>query len=108
GQFGWDDYVHLGKPEIDELSDRVNVFRDESFEGLRHPFGATLQLTAAGMSYALRIPDPSGEPDTFPQSSELAAKFKTLAGPVLNADADELFQKLQSIPTAASIRQLFS
>jgi 2-methylcitrate dehydratase PrpD len=108
GQFGWDDYVHLGRPEVDALADRVLVFRDTSLEDLRHPFGATLQVCAAGKSYALRIPDPSGEPDTFPQASDLAAKFKTLAGPVLNAGSDELFQKLQSIPTAANIRHLFS
>lgn len=66
GRFGWDDYHQLGKPEIDALCDRVDVVRDESLEGLRHPFGATLAVDTLDGTIERRIPDPSGEPDTFP------------------------------------------
>src|SRR5690606_18679888 len=66
GRFGWDDYTLLGKPEIDALCDRVSVFRDESLEGLRHPFGATLEVATSQGTITRRIQDPSGEPETFP------------------------------------------
>lgn len=108
GEFGWDDYELLGKPEVDALSDRVNVVRDKRVEGLRHPFGAMLEVVAGGKTYSRFIADPSGEPESFPSSQALAAKFNTLAGPVLNADAAVFFCNLKNIPSIADIRTLFA
>jgi 2-methylcitrate dehydratase PrpD len=108
GRFGWDDYDLLGKPETEALAARVDVVRDESLENLRHPFGATLTLRARNTDYRLRIPDPSGEPETFPDAQAIAAKFRTLAGPVLNADADTLLSRLHALPQALSMRGWFS
>lgn len=48
GEFGWDDYDLLGKPEVDALADRINVVRDARLEGLKHPFGATVEITVDG------------------------------------------------------------
>ncbi|KRA64329.1 MULTISPECIES: MmgE/PrpD family protein [Rhizobium/Agrobacterium group] len=108
GRFGWDDYDLLGKPEAEALAARVDVVRDESLENLRHPFGATLTLRARNTDYCLRILDPSGEPETFPNAQAIAAKFRTLAGPVLNADADTLLSRLHDLPQALSLRGWFS
>jgi len=108
GRFGWDDYDLLGKPETEALAARVDVVRDESLENLRHPFGATLTLRARNIDYRLRIPDPSGEPETFPDAQAIAAKFRTLAGPVLNADADTLLSRLHDLPQPLSLRGWFS
>ncbi len=108
GGFGWDDYDLLGAPEIDSLSDLVTVIRDESLEGLRHPFGATVDIVARGTSRFIRVSDPSGEPETFPSAQALATKFRTLAGPVLNADADAFWGRLQALPAVADIRTLFA
>ena len=108
GRFGWDDYDLLGKPETEALAARVDVVRDESLENLRHPFGATLTLRARNIDYRLRIPDPTGEPETFPDAQAIAAKFRTLAGPVLNADADTLLSRLHALPQALSMRGWFS
>ncbi len=108
GEFGWDDYDLLGKPEVDTLSDRVHVVRDSRLEGLRHPFGATIEVVSNGGVYSRHIADPSGEPDTFPSSTALAAKFKRLAEPVLNMDADTLFRKIQDVPSAPDIRIHFA
>lgn len=107
GRFGWDDYDLLGKPEAEALAARVDVVRDESLEGLRHPFGATLTLRARNAEHRLAIPDPSGEPDTFPDADAIAAKFRTLAGPVLNAGADALLSRLRDLPQASSLRGWF-
>lgn len=107
GGFGYDDYDLLGRTEVDALSDRIDVRRDESLEGLRHPFGATLTVSARGQSHILRIPDPSGEPETFPTAAATAAKFQTLAGPVLNEGADALLDRLQNLPQAPSLRDWF-
>ncbi|GGE19316.1 2-methylcitrate dehydratase PrpD [Gemmobacter megaterium] len=104
GRFGWDDYDLLGDPRADALADRVEVRRDESLEGLRHPFGATLNLRAAGRDHALRIPDPSGEPDTFPTPDAAEAKFRALAGPVLNHGTDALLARLRGLTRAADLR----
>ena len=47
-------------PLADALADRVEVVRDETLEGLRHPFGATLRVTTAEGELTARIADPSG------------------------------------------------
>ncbi len=107
GRFGWDDYDLLGRPEIDAFCDRVETFRDESLEGLTHPFGATLVVEARGARHEMRIADPSGEPETFPDAAALAAKFDTLAGPVLNAGSAALQAQLAALPAAPSVRGHF-
>lgn len=107
GRFGWDDYDLLGHPEIDAIADRVEVVRDASLEGLRHPFGATLEIVARGESHRLRVPDPSGEPETFPSPADAAAKFHSLAGPVLNADTAAFLDTLRAVPAAPDVRALF-
>ena len=104
GRFGWDDYDLLGNPQAEAIAARVDVWNDPSLEGLRHPFGASLEVTAGGSTHALRIPDPSGEPETFPTPGACAAKFRALAGPVLNAGADDWLNRLASLPGAASVR----
>ena len=108
GRFGWDDYDLLGKPEADALAARVDVVHDESLEGLRHPFGATLTLRARNTDHQLRIADPSGEPDTFPGPEDIATKFRTLAGPVLNASTEGLLCRLRDLPKAPSLRGWFA
>lgn len=104
GGFGWDDYDLLGRPDVDALSDKVETWRDESLEGLTHPFGASLVVEASGMRHELRIADPSGEPDTFPDDVARAAKFDALAGPVLNRDAATLRHRLLTLAAAPSVR----
>lgn len=104
GRFGWDDYDLLGDARVDALSDRVETVRDESLEGLVHPFGATLAVEAKGTLHALRIKDPSGDPETFPGDEARAAKFDALAGPVLNQKAHALHERLLSLPAARSVR----
>ncbi len=108
GRFGWDDYDLLGKPEVDALAARVTVVRDESLEGLRHPFGATVILQARNRDHHLRIADPSGEPETFPDADSISAKFKHLAAPVLNGDAEPLLSRLRDLRRAPSLRGWFN
>ncbi|NPD17719.1 MmgE/PrpD family protein [Xinfangfangia sp. D13-10-4-6] len=103
GRFGWDDYDLLGKPEADAIAAKVDVVHDPSLEGLRHPFGATLSVTARGTRHDLRIPDPLGEPETFPDEAALREKFAALAGPVLNAASQAWFNRLRAISGAASM-----
>lgn len=104
GRFGWDDYDLLGHEEADRIASIVDVRRDEGLEGLRHPFGATLEVTAKGETHSLRIPDPSGEPDTFPSTGERQAKFKLLTEPVLNGPADDFLACLTQLGTTPSVR----
>lgn len=107
GRFGWDDYDLLGNPEAEALAARVDVGQDASLEGLRHPFGATLVVEAGGKTYDLRIPDPSGEPETFPDAGAIAGKFRSLVKPVANAREDALLACLSGLREAASVRRLF-
>ncbi|MCR4265295.1 MmgE/PrpD family protein [Nitratireductor sp. ZSWI3] len=106
GRFGWDDYALLARAEIDALCDRIDVVRDESLEGLRHPFGATLKLSTRQGTVTRRIPDPSGEPETFPTAEALAAKFMTLARPVLNDGAAGLHERLAGLVDMPTLRAL--
>lgn len=108
GGFGWDDYDLLGTTQIDALCDRVETFRDESLEGLIHPFGATLAVQARGALHEMRIADPSGEPETFPDAAALAAKFDALAGPVLNSGSAALQARLAALADAPSVRAHFA
>lgn len=101
-RFGWDDYDLLGQAETDAISDRVEVVCDPGLEGLRHPFGATLVVETAGHTWRLRIPDPSGEPETFPSPEQSARKFRALTDPVVapsNTDWLDLLSRLRAAPS---------
>lgn len=100
GRFGWDDYDLLDAEEVSALCDRVDVVRDPSLEGRLHPFGASLTVVAGAKTHELHIADPSGEPETFPTSDAVAAKFLTLARPVLDGGADNLLRRLRDLPQA--------
>jgi 2-methylcitrate dehydratase PrpD len=106
-RFGWDDYDLLGRPEIDELTDKVDVIRDESLEGLRHPFGATLKVRAKGQEYDLRIVNPSGEPETFPTLTASVEKFRALTGPCLHAATEPMLVRLAALGHAKSLKGYF-
>ncbi len=104
GSFGWDDYSRIGEPALDALSDRVDVVRDESLEGLTHPFGATLLTETTAGSFSTRIPDPSGEPETFPDEDALRAKFRGLAEPVLGLAASQLADFMMTLESRNTLR----
>jgi 2-methylcitrate dehydratase PrpD len=97
GSFGWDDYRRLGEPSLDRIADRVDVRRDETLEGLQHPFGATLRVETRDGTIERRIPDPSGEPETFPDEAAVKGKFMLLAEPVLGSEAAKLADFILSL-----------
>lgn len=106
GSFGWDDYALLGNPDVEAIAARIDVRRDERLEGLRHPFGATIAVTTASGTIERTIPDPSGEPETFPDRAAVEAKFMTLATPVLGNAASSLLARLERIADLRDIREL--
>jgi 2-methylcitrate dehydratase PrpD len=103
GSFGWDDYALLGNPDVEAIAARIDVKRDERLEGLRHPFGANIAVTTSAGTIERNIPDPSGEPDTFPDRAQVEAKFMTLATPVLGNAASSLFSRLEGLENVAEI-----
>lgn len=106
GRFGWDDYALLGNPEVEAIADRVEVHQEPRLEGLRHPFGAYLRLRTTKGTLERHMPDPSGEPETFPDRAAIAEKFMTLASPVLKNEAASLLEKLGALSDLPSVRQL--
>ena len=106
GAFGWDDYQRVGDEALDRLSDRVDVIRDESLEGLQHPFGATLRVETTKGLFELRIPDPSGEPATFPDAHAVRAKFLSLATPVIGARASDLAEAVLALDSRNTLAGL--
>jgi 2-methylcitrate dehydratase PrpD len=108
GGFGWDDYELIGNPKVDALSDRVEVVRDRRLESAPHPFGAFVTISARGEVNNLHVADPSGEPATFPTPEASAAKFLTLARPVLNSGADAMLKRIRDLPQASDLRTWFS
>jgi 2-methylcitrate dehydratase PrpD len=104
GRFGWDDYRLLGDPEVEMIADRVDVVQDDRLEGKRHPFGAHLRVRTGGEAIERVIPDPSGEPETFPNAAALADKFLLLARPVLQEAAAPLLARLSHLEEVADFR----
>lgn len=107
GRFGWDDYDLLGDPAVDDLADRIDVRHEPDLEGLPHPFGAALDAVVDGASHTLRVRDPSGEPETFPDAAARAAKFDALTRPVLGAGTERLSARLAAVRDATSLRGHF-
>jgi len=106
GHFGWDDYALLGDPGTEAIAARIDVVQDSRLEGLRHPFGAHIAVRTAQGTIERLIPDPSGEPDTFPQEAQIEEKFMTLTRPVLHNAAASLFQRLNALETIGDVRLL--
>lgn len=106
GDFGWDDYALLGNSEVETIADRIDVVEDGRLEGLRHPFGAWLSVETSKGTVELNIPDPSGEPDSFPDASQLQGKFMTLASPVLKEKASKLYARLSQLESTNDVRSL--
>src|SRR6201987_2768849 len=97
GSFGWDDYERLGDAAIDTLADKFDRVRDERLEGRTHPFGARVSITTDDGVHERLYPDPSGEPDSFPDVAAMQQKFLPLARPVLSKRADQLAHAILSL-----------
>lgn len=98
GSFGWDDYKRLGDPSIDALADRIDVVQDDRLEvGRTHPFGARVSITSDDGTHERLLPDPSGEPVSFPDAAAMQQKFLQLARPVLNGGADKFADAILSL-----------
>jgi 2-methylcitrate dehydratase PrpD len=106
GSFGWDDYALLGDPGIERIAARIDVRRDERLEGLRHPFGGIVRVETSRGVVERTIPDPSGEPATFPDAAQTRAKFMTLAAPVLQDGAARLLAGLEELETVQGVGQV--
>lgn len=106
GRFGWDDYDLLGNPEAEAIAARIDVRQDSRLEGLRHPFGAYITVRSREGVIERHIPDPSGEPDTFPDAKAVEEKFMTLARPVLQNAASPLYERLSRLETLGDVRDL--
>lgn len=103
GSFGWDDYALIGNQQVQALAGRISVERDRRVEGLAHPFGATLHITARTGTFERIIRTPPGEPELFPDRSQIDAKFLTLAKPVLGDGAQRLLHALHEIDVAPDV-----
>ncbi len=98
GSFGWDDYDRLGDAAIDSLADKFDVVQDDRLEiGRSHPFGARVSITTEDGVHERLHPDPSGEPNSFPDPDAMQQKFLTLARPVLNGRAEQLADAILSL-----------
>jgi len=98
GRFGWDDYDRLGDAAIEALADKFEVVQDDRLEaGRQHPFGARVSITTEdGVHERLHV-DPSGEPNSFPDTPAMQQKFLTLARPVLSGRAEQLANAILSL-----------
>jgi len=98
GRFGWDDYERLGDAAVDALADKFDVVQDDRLEvGRKHPFGARVAITTEdGVHERLHV-DPSGEPNSFPDTQAMQQKFLTLARPVLENRAEQLANAILSL-----------
>ncbi|MEI9965472.1 MAG: MmgE/PrpD family protein [Caulobacteraceae bacterium] len=105
GRFGWDDYVRLGEPGLQAICDLVEVRQNDAVEAASpHPFGARVRVVTAGGTYERAIPDPSGEPESFPDEDAQRAKFMTLAAPALGERAALLAGAILDLDSFGDVR----
>lgn len=112
GGLTWDDYAtHLSDAETRALARRVDVSLDDEIDAL-YPkqMGARVVIRFAGGESVERvIRVPLGEPDNFLTDDALAAKFETLAGPVLGMpESRTRFQRLLALERERSTAVFFS
>jgi len=106
GRFGWDDYTRLGDAAIDGLADKFDVVQDDRLEiGRTHPFGARVSITTDDGVHERLYPDPSGEPDSFPDAKAMQQKFLALARPVLQGRADRFADAILSLESFDRVAQ---
>lgn len=97
GHFGWDDYARLGDEAINDLADRFDVVQDARLEGKAHPFGARVSITTQDGVHERVYGDPSGEPESFPDTKAMQQKFLQLARPVLNGGAERFAEAILTL-----------
>jgi hypothetical protein len=80
--------------------------QDDRLEiGRSHPFGARVRITTVDGVHERLLPDPSGEPTSFPSAQATQQKFLTLARPVLNGHADQLADAILSLERFDRVEQ---
>ena len=84
-------------PAIEALADRIEVVQDTRLEGKSHPFGARVSIVSGEGTLERLIPDPSGEPSSFPDTVAMQQKFLQLARPVLKERADHFADAILSL-----------
>ena len=105
GRFGWDDYGRLGEAGLEAICDRIEVRQDDAVEAASpHPFGARVRVVTAAGIHERAIPDPSGEPESFPGEDGLREKFMTLAAPVLGERAALLAGAILDLDSFGDVR----
>jgi len=75
-------------------------------EGLRHPFGARISLETSAGVIERHLPDTSGEPDRFPDRTQIEVKFSAVSKPVLEHAAAALYCDLTTLDRLRDMREL--
>jgi 2-methylcitrate dehydratase PrpD len=93
GRMDWDSYGLLEDPVIRALLPKVRCEFDPEIEAeFPANMSGKLTLTARGGTLVKTVITPKGEPGNFLSEAELAAKFASLAGPVMGAAAADALQ----------------
>jgi hypothetical protein len=77
--------------------------------GCSHPFGATLSVKTPEGIFDRLIPDPSGEPSSFPSDAQVREKFIQLAQPIVGSPAEAFadgFATLEQVEDIASLTRM--
>ena len=85
GAMQWDSYHRLNDPVIRLLMPKVRCVADAGIAALG-PMAGRLTVTARGHSFSATVARPKGEPESFPDTAELRAKFDCLVMPVMGPE----------------------
>ncbi len=91
GRFDWQSYERLGSPDVEKLSEAIDVAEDSTI-----PFaGAQVSVGSVREQLYERIDEPLGEPQRPLSWEQLEGKFLAMAGPVYRVPAaQEIAQRI--------------
>ncbi|MGW5340858.1 MmgE/PrpD family protein [Rhodococcus pyridinivorans] len=99
GNIGWSVYDHLSNPDVDALSQQIEVVSNPDVK----PAGAFLTIGED----AVRIDAPSGEPDGGIDHSVVARKFRSITSAVWNSDRQSrILSAVTGMPSSTDVSEI--
>jgi 2-methylcitrate dehydratase PrpD len=112
GRLAWDDYAtQFWDPDVRSLMQRTTVFHDPRALQARNgsAAGSVRVWLRDGRMFERLVTVPKGEPENMLTPDEVRAKFDSLVGPFLGADAGvRLFDSVLRLDSEPSLEVLFN
>lgn len=101
--YSWDTYKRLGDPALRGLMDRVTVSPSDEVEGM----GTRVTVRSGRGTWDVAVPFPKGEPEVPLGWGDVEAKFRSLAGQVLDkARTEQVIARVHEVDKLGKVSEL--